>query len=128
MKDEVAIRSLLIDSCHASKEATRFFDSQLSDPDLLALLIRIAEDEDDHQGDAPLQAAYYVSQFPSSLLVQHEVALIRILPQANGYGGHIAAALGKIQSTQAKALLEQELGDGTRFDAWLFKQALSNYR
>ena len=47
---------------------------------------------------------------------------------AAGFGGAlIPVALGKIKSREGKRLIEQELGDGSRFDAWLFQRALAFY-
>src|SRR5580698_8240496 len=43
MIDETQIRELLVASCHSSKEADVYFMSRLSDPELLDLLISIAE-------------------------------------------------------------------------------------
>lgn len=45
MHDEAAIRDLLIESCHSSKEAVSFFVEQMSDPEFLSLLMCIALDE-----------------------------------------------------------------------------------
>lgn len=127
MHAEAHIRQLLIDSCHSSKEARAFFESRLADEELLRLLIRIAKDDGDQGGDAPMQAAYYASQFPGKLLLPYEVELRTMLPIVNGYGGHVALALGKTKSAAGKQAILNELGDGTRFDAWLFQQALAQY-
>jgi hypothetical protein len=127
MHSEAHIRDLLIKSCHASKDAQAFFESRRNDEELLALLIRIAKDAEDYEGDAPMQAAYYASQFPGSLLLPYEAELRAMLPIVNGYGGHIALALGKTKSIAGKQVILNELGDGTRFDARLFREALSQY-
>ncbi len=127
MHDEAAIRDLLIESCHSSKEAVSFFVEQMSDPEFLSLLMCIALDEYGYLGDAPMQAAYFVSQFPGELLAPHEAALFELLPQADGYGGHVALALAKTKSERGKQAILTELGDGSRFDAWLFKEALAEY-
>jgi hypothetical protein len=124
MLDDARIRGLLIDSCHSSADAVAYFRANLSNAELLALLVKIARDADDHGGDAPMQAAYWVSQYPSSLLIPHEAALFEMLPIVDGYAGHVALALAKTGSQRGRLAIVQELGDGTRFDAWLFREAL----
>jgi hypothetical protein len=74
-----------------------------------------------------MQAAYFASQYPGTLPEPYEPKLLDLLPTVNGYGGHIALALGKTKSPRGKAALLAELGDGSRFDAWLFKKALAEY-
>lgn len=127
MEDDATIRQILIDSCHSSQEAQDLLDSRISDPEFLAKLIEIAEDSEDYQGDAPMQAAYYASKASAAMLINHIEALIRMFPEVNGYGGHVALAIGKTRSPEGRELIEQELGDGSRFDAWLFEKALAEY-
>ncbi len=127
MHNEAEIRDLLIDSCHSSKKAQTFFESHANDKGLLELLIKIAKDDEDHGGDASMQAAYYASHFPGNLLAPYESQLRAMLPVVNGYGGHVALALGKTKSALGKQAILEELGDGTRFDAWLFQEALTHY-
>jgi hypothetical protein len=125
MYDETAIREYLIDSCHSSEAAEKFFRARLLDADLLSLLVHIARDADDHGGDAPMQAAYWASQFPPELLICHESALLERLPVVDGYAGHVALALGKTGSHRGRAAIVEQLADGKRFDAWLFRDALA---
>lgn len=127
MKTEQEIRDLLIDSCHSVAEAEQYFLDRLDDTDLLNCLVTIAKDEDGYLGDAPMQAAYFVSQHGPEMLTPYESDLIAMLPEVDGYAGHIALALGKTQSVPGKQLITQELGDGQRFDAWLFEEALALY-
>jgi hypothetical protein len=127
MYDEANIRDQLIASCHSADDARLFFLSRLNEPELLFVLIKIALDAQDHGGDAPMQAAYFASQYPGSLLARYEPELYGLLTAAAGYGGHIALALGKTKSVRGKSALVAELGDGSRFDAWLFKEALAEY-
>lgn len=127
MYEESAIRQTLISSCHSSKEATQFFSERIGDPALLDLLVLIAVDDAGYEGDAPMQAAYFASQFPGEQLDRHEPALLALLGTANGYGGHVAVALGKTRSQRGRAAIIAERGDGSRFDAWLFKKALAEY-
>lgn len=127
MYDEAAIRQKLIDSCHSSKEAVQFFVERLQDEGLLALLMKIAEDAEDHGGDAPMQAAHFAARYPGALLTPHEPTLFRLLTAGTGYAGHIALALGKTRSPRGKTALLFELGDGSRIDAWLFKKGLAEY-
>jgi hypothetical protein len=124
MIDEAAIRQLLIDSCHSSAAAEKFFRCHLDDVELLALLVRIARDAEDYEGDAPMQAAYWMSQYPANLLMPHEAALLEMLPMVDGYGGHVALALGKTRSPRGREAIVQELGNGERVDAWLFRKAI----
>lgn len=80
MIGERCIRELLIASCHSSLKAQRFFESQLDSAELLDCLMRIAVDADDYGGDAPMQAARYISQFSPNLIEKHEEDLIAALP------------------------------------------------
>lgn|SRR5215470_8445860 len=127
MYDEADIREKLVDSCHSSTEAREFFMARLADQELLALLMKIAENAEDWDGDAPMQAAHFASQFPGALLEPYEPKLLSLLTAVNGYGGHIALALGKTRSPRGRIALLSELGDGSRFDAWQFKKALAEY-
>lgn len=125
MINEVTIRQLLIDSCHSSDAADGFFRSRFNDEELLSLLVKIAREADDCQGDAPMQAAYWKSQYSANLLMSYEPALMEMLPMVDGYEGHVALALGKTRSPRGRALIAQELEKGERFDAWLFREALA---
>ena len=127
MYDEATVRNLLIESCHSSKAAERYFLARLSDPELLALLVAIALDAEDYGGDARMQAAYFASQFSGVLLAPHEAALLELLPRADGYGGHVATALARMKSVQGKQAILAALCDGSRFDAWFFRKLLAEY-
>lgn len=94
MYEESVIRQALISSCHSSKEAVQYLSERTGDPVLLELLIRIAVDDGGYEGDAPMQAAYFASQFPAEQLALYEPALLALLGAANGYRGHVAVALG----------------------------------
>ena len=127
MIPEETVRQLLIDSCHSSEVADKKLLGSLSSPEFVSLLVKIALDEDDYQGDAPMQAAYYLSQAPVEMLKPFEQKLLSLLTTANGYGGYVALTLGRMQSALAKAVITSELGNGERFDVWLFKEALKQY-
>lgn len=127
MYDEAMIRHLLVASCHSSSEAEQYFADRADDAELLTLLLKIAVDENGLEGDAPMQAAHFAAQFPGTLLAQYESELLELLGTANGYRGHVAIALAKTGSLRGKAALLGELGDGSRFDAWLFRKALAEY-
>ncbi|HZK79929.1 MAG TPA: hypothetical protein VFC46_02655 [Humisphaera sp.] len=127
MVDEKEIRELLIASCHSSAAAIRFFRDHLEDQNLLRLLVHIAQDADDYEGDAPMQAAYWLSESSGAVLISHEPMLFEMLPLVDGYGGSVALALGKTGSPRGRKLIQKELGDGKRFDAWLFRRALACY-
>lgn len=125
MYEESAVRQALISSCHSSKEAVEYLSGRIGDPVLLELLVRIAVDEAGYEGDAPMQAACFASRFSGDQLARHEPDLLALLSTANEYGGHVAVALGKTGSSKGKAAITAELGDGSRFDAWLFRKALA---
>jgi hypothetical protein len=127
MITEHEARQLLIDSCHSSTEADAALLSKLASPEFVSLLVRIALDEEDYGGDAPMQAAYYLSQAPSENVRPFEPQLLALLTTANGYGGHVALALGRMRSSSAKAVIQSELGDGEFPSAWLYKEALKHY-
>lgn len=127
MISEETTRQLLIESCHSSREADEKLLGHLSSSEFVSLLVKIALDEDDYQGDAPMQAAYYLSQAPVTLAKPFEKKLIGLLTAANGYGGHIALTLGRMRSDTAKPVITEELENGERFDAWLYKEALKQY-
>jgi hypothetical protein len=91
------------------------------------MLIRIAKDDDDHGGDAPLTAAFYVAEFPAPMLQSYEQTFREMLPVVNGYGGSIALALGKTKSAAGRQMIIEQLGNGTRFDADSFRRALKEY-
>src|SRR2546430_643751 len=112
MISESVVRELLIHSCHSSSEAKRELLSELSSPAFVDLLVQIAVDADDHQGDAPMQAAYFLSQAPPAHIRVHEKQLLALLSTANGYSGHIALTLGRIQSRDAKPLIAHMLMEG----------------
>ena len=133
MTPEQQIRDLLIDSCHSVIEAERYFLDRIDDPELLRLLFTIARDEHGHLGDAPMQAAYFISQHPSDMLAPYESDLMAMLPKVDGYAGHVALALGKTRSVPGRQMIlrglaeRREPADGEGFDAWLFEEALSFY-
>ena len=84
----------------------------MTDTELLQLLVRIARDTEGFEGDAPVEAAYWMSQYSPELLLPHEPAMLEMLPIVNGYGGHVALALGKTRTTRGRAAIVNELGDG----------------
>lgn len=127
MTTELEARQLLIDSCHSSIEADAALKRRLVSPEFVSLLAHIAIDEEDNGGDAPMQAAYYLSQAPSENVRPFEPQLLALLTTANGYGGHIALALGRMRSSLAKAVIQSELGDGKFPSAWLYEEALRHY-
>ena len=62
---------------------------------------------------------------PEELLSPYEPVLLEALRLFNyEYGARLAVALGKIGSQQGRVAILQALGDGKRFDAWLFHKAL----
>ena len=126
MIEEPETRRLLIDSCHSSAEAEGRLHGELQSEEFVGLLVRIAVDADDYQGDAPMQAAYSLSQADPSLLQPHEREMLALLGTADGYAGSVALALGRMQSSQAKPLIVKMLSAGC-WPEHLYNQALSCY-
>lgn len=81
---EHEVRQLLIDSCHSSTEAERHILDALHLPSFVAMLVRIAVDAGDFQGDAPMQAAYFLSKASPLLIQLHEELLLSLLESADG--------------------------------------------
>lgn len=123
---EPEIRQLLIDSCHSSVEAEERILSELQSAQFLNLLVHIAIDADDYQGDAPMQAAYFLSKASPLLTHPHEAALLELLESADGYAGSVALVLGRIKSQQAKPIIALRLEEGW-WPEHLYKEALSCY-
>jgi hypothetical protein len=103
MVPESAVRALLIESCHFSSAAVHRLTAELSSPEFVEQLVKIAVDADDRQGDAPMQAAYFLLQASPAHTRSHEKPLLALLSTADGYGGHVARALGRMKSREAKA-------------------------
>jgi hypothetical protein len=126
MIPEAETRQLLIDSCHSSTEAEERILRELQSREFVSLLVDIAVDAADYQGDAPMQAAYFLSKAPPSLVQPHETALLALLESADGYAGSVALMLGRMKSQQAKAVIEQRLAEGW-WPEHLYKEAMSCY-
>ena len=126
MISESEARKLLIDSCHSVEEAEKQIHSELKSGEFVNLLVRIAIDEDDYQGDAPMQAAYFVSQAATQFIAPHENVLLQLLESANGYAGFVALSLARIKSTNAKPIIAQRLKEGW-WPEHLYQEALSCY-
>ena len=126
MISEPEIRQLLIDSCHSSADAERRLLRELELEEFVGLLVHIAIDADDYQGDAPMQAAYFLSKAAPSHLQPYETVLISLLESTNGYAGSIALALGRMKSSEAKPIINQCLVEGW-WPEHLYREALSAY-
>ena len=124
---ESNLRKVLIESCHSSEEADKYMMSILNSEDIVEQLVNIALDKNEIGGDAPMQAAYYLSQSAPMSLFSYEKILIELLQDSKPYNGHIALALGRMGSTKAKKLIEKELGDGEFVGSWLYEEALICY-
>ena len=101
---------------------------KLSDSKIIDLLTNIALDEMDQGGDSPMQAAYYLSRAPVKMIQGHEEELIKILVADLPYSGYAALALGRLQSQKAYPLITAELGEGGFPSAWLYEEALAQYK
>lgn len=126
MIDETKARQLLIDSCHSSAEAERCIAQELNSADFIDVLVRIAVDADDYQGDAPGATAHFLSQADSVLVKPHEDQLLVLLESADGYAGSVALTLGRMKSAGAKTLIEHRTSEGW-WPEHLYKKALSSY-
>lgn len=125
MIDETKARQLLIDSCHSSAEAEHCISQELNSAEFIGVLVRIAVDADDYQGDAPGAAAHFLSQAEPTLVKPYEYPLVALLESADGYAGSIALILGRMRSAGAKAVIEHRIAEG--WPEHLYKQALSFY-
>ena len=126
MNLEAETRQLLIDSCHSSVTAEERILCKLTSPEFVSLLVDIAVDAADYQGDAPMQAAYFLSKAPASLIQPHETALLALLDSADGYAGSVALVLGHMKSQIAKPIIALRLETGW-WPEHLYKEALSCY-
>ena len=95
--------------------------------EFVSLLVRIAVDEDGYEGDAPMQAAYFLSETSPEYTRPHESALLRLLTAANGCAGHVALTLGRMQSSSARPIIESALQEGEFVGSWLYEKALAHY-
>ena len=112
MLPETELRQLLIDSCHSVTLAENRILTELESADFIAQLVFIAIDALDYQGDAPMQAAYFLSTTNPSLVTPHEAELRSLVETADGYSGSIAVALGRMRSPLAKPLIEKRAREG----------------
>jgi hypothetical protein len=126
MMPEPETRQLLIDSCHSSNMADSRILAELESPEFVSLLVRIAVDADDYGGDAPMQAAYYLSRVRSALLQPDEASLIDLLGTADGYAGFVALALGHMRSQKAKPIITRMMAEGC-WPRETYQEALSGY-
>lgn len=124
------IRELLIltviESC---TEADNFFKEniQCEHIEILDYLVRISGDFDDF-GDAPMQASYYIKEYPSHLLKFYEDEMIHsLLNDERGARTFLAIALGKIKSEKAKEYIYNLAEDKERFGNWIFVEASKLY-
>jgi hypothetical protein len=126
MIPESVVRALLIDSCHSSSEAVHRLTAELSSPEFVEQLVEIAVDADDQQGDAPMQAAYFLSQASPAHTRSHEKLLLALLSTADGYSGHVARALGRMKSGEAKPIIARMLAEGS-WPEQAYRDALAFY-
>ena len=126
MIPEPLTRELLIDSCHSSVEAKRRIIAELGSQDFIRLLVRIAVDADDYEGDAPMQAAYFLSRASPALTKPYEAELLALLTTAEGYSGSVALTLGRMKSQEAKPIISRMLAEGF-WPAHAYEEALAQY-
>ncbi len=123
---ETETRQLLIDSCHSSVEAEQRILEELTSPEFISLLVSIAVDADDYQGDAPMTAAYYLSKTSPHLTKPHEAVLLSLLTTADGYAGSVALVLGGMKSHEAQPHIARMAAAGY-WPQESFSEALSCY-
>jgi hypothetical protein len=124
------IRELLIETYYSNDLAVQYFEERLNDKELFKLLVRIAIDDEDYSGDAPMAAGDYLYKFPLEWIREYETDFLKILKReySDVRSEDIAMALAKIKSVKAKSLILseiEELGYGPRYDR--FKEALLLY-
>ena len=124
MITESETRKLLIEACHSSSAAEQHILGELQSPEFIGLLVCIAVDADDHQGDAPMTAAFYLSKASPTLTKQHEAALVSLLATADGYTGSVALVLSSMKSLEAKPLIARMAAEGYGHP---FPEALARY-
>lgn len=107
--DPAQLEDLLIRSVHSDKEADRFFLSRLDDDALLGGLLEIAEQCE--SGDARMQGAYWISQFPAPLLRPLEERLLVLMDCGwDSVAVHIMMALSTMQSrTALEKIIEERI-------------------
>ncbi|MEN3111988.1 hypothetical protein ACFONG_19460 [Uliginosibacterium paludis] len=126
MISEPEVRQLLIDSCAVTSEAERRILAELQSPEFITLLVHIAVDADDYEGDAPMQASYFLTKALPSLTRPHEAELLKLLHTAQGYAGSVALVLGRMKSLEAKPFIAKAVADGW-WPEHFFQEALSCY-
>lgn len=91
------IRELLIlSSLKSASVARKYFEE--NDLKLLNYLIKIAGDFDDF-GNAPINASYYIKEFPPELLKEYEEDIVNIfMNDDRSARTFLAIALGKIKT------------------------------
>ncbi|MCT8976981.1 hypothetical protein N4T77_10235 [Clostridium sp. CX1] len=118
------IRELLINSVHGAKEVNEFFNINLSNEELLKILIEIASD--DYSNDARMEACYWISNFDIELLKMIESDLLKIQEdELDSIACHILIALGKIKSKEGlKYLIEDRIQSNLYWEAQALKYHL----
>lgn len=124
MTTESDTRKLLIEACHSSAAAEQRILGELHSAEFVGLLVRIAVDADDHQGDAPMTAAFYLSKASPNLTKEHEASLVSLLATADGYAGSIALVLSEMKSIEARSLIASMAAEGYGHP---FPEALARY-
>ncbi len=124
------IRELLIETMHSNDSADSYFHQKLVDREMLKILVRIALDDEDFGGDAPMAAGDYIHQYPAEWLKEHEASFLDILKReySDARPEDIALALAKFKSLSAKSFIEKEIRElewGPRCER--FEAALALY-
>ena len=102
--DSANIRRLLFDASRALPDAQAYFEGRLEDVELLKLMFEIASA--DSTDTARLQACYYISQFPATLLSDYEDDLLRLQAEEwESLSDHAIVALAKLRSKKSLVLL-----------------------
>jgi len=117
MLDKDKIRELLIDDVHSDVDARRYFEQNLSNKELLDMLVDFAID--DYSSDASMTAAYWISRFSKELLYGIENRLLELQTnELDNIAVHILVALGKIKSKDGlKYLIEKRIAPRLGWEA-----------
>lgn len=104
---ETSVRKYLLDAIRASPEAQEYFSKNLTNEDLLQVLVSIALV--DSSEATRLQACYWASQFPSELLQLYEESLLKLQAESwESLSDHAVVALSKIHSKKGLLYLIDE--------------------
>jgi hypothetical protein len=124
--DSALIRRLLFDASRSLPDAQAFFEGRLEDADLLKIMFEIASA--DSADPARLQACYYISQFPVTLLSDYEDDLLRLQAEEwESLSDHAIVALAKLRSKKGLTfLIEKRLSPKLPWESKVLRSYLQD--